>query len=191
MLPKILIIIGVLLIVGGVFGLLTVSVQPLMKAFRIVYTQDWEDYWYEHGKGQDAQRASRRVLLILYGVVIALGVVLVASGLAIQYMPRGNDSLLSTEADGATAGSESQWVDGTNASAVGGDVAGYSIMISGETISLNGKTFDSIEAFENELKGMDRTKQVFLVDDYAVSATYHQVKELVNRYGLVFGEGSE
>ena len=51
--------------------------------------------------------------------------------------------------------------------------------------------FETVESFEEILKTMDRTKNVTLVDDFAVSATYHQVKELVNRYGLICGESAE
>ena len=181
MLPKILIIIGVLLIVGGVFGILTVCVQPIMKAFRIVYTQDWEDYWYEHGRGQDAQRAGRRLLITMYSIFIALGLCLVISGLTIQYMPHGNDSVLSSQVQGGTSGEENRFGDSY---AGNGALVDYTIVISGEVIRLNGKTFESVEAFEEELKGMDRTKTVSIVDDFAVSSVYHQVWELVNRYGL-------
>ena len=190
MLPVILIIIGIILSMVGIIGLLSVSVQPLMKAFRIVYTQDWEDYWYEHGKGQNALKEGRRVLIIMYLIILLLGLSFTISGLVIQYMPRGNDSVISAGNVGATAGNDSQWTDisGTGADSVQAD---YSIVIKGEVIFVNGRTFETLEAFEEALKGMDRTKKVTLVDDFAVSSTYHKVKELVNRYGLICGESSE
>lgn len=190
MLPVILIIVGIILSIVGIMGLLSVGVQPLLKAFRIVYTQDWEDYWYEHGKGQSALQEGRRTLVIMYLIILALGLALTISGLVIQYMPRGNDSVISAGAVGATTGDGSQWTDisGTGNSNVQTD---YSIVIKGETIYVNGKTFETIEAFEEVLKNLDRTKKVTLVDDFAVSSTYHQVKELVNRYGLICGESSE
>ena len=189
MLPVILIIIGIILSIVGIIGLLSVSVQPLMKAFRIVYTQDWEDYWYEHGKGQAALREGRRTLVIMYLIILLLGLSLTISGLVIQYMPRGNDTVISAGNVGATAGDE--WTDISGTEVTGSARADYSIVISGETIIVNGRTYETVEAFEEELKNMDRTKKVTLVDDFAVSSTYHRVRELVNQYGLICGESTE
>lgn len=191
MLPVILIIIGIILSIVGIIGLLSVSVQPLMKAFRIVYTQDWEDYWYEHGKGQNAISESRRVLVTMYLIILVLGLCLTISGLMIQYMPRGNDSVISAGNVGATVGDGNEWTDISGTVGTGNLQADYSIVISGEKICVNGRMFETLEAFEESLKTMDRTKRVTLVDDYAVSSTYHRVKELVNQYGLICGESAE
>lgn len=190
MLPVILIIIGIILSIVGIIGLLSVSVQPLMKAFRIVYTQDWEDYWYEHGKGQNALKEGRRTLVIMYLIILSIGLVLTISGLVIQYMPRGNDNVISVGTVGATAGDGSQWIDVSGAGSSNAQTD-YSIVISGETIYVNGQPYPTVAAFEEALKNMDRTKKVTIVDDFAVSSTYHQVKELVNRYGLICGESAE
>ena len=191
MLPVILIIIGIILSIVGIIGLLSVSVQPLMKAFRIVYTQDWEDYWYEHGKGQNAISESRKVLVTMYLIILVLGLCLTISGLMIQYMPRGNDSAISAGNVGATVGDGNEWTDISGTPGISNLQADYSIVISGEKICVNGRTFETLEGFEEFLKTMDRTKRVTLVDDYAVSSTYHRVKELVNQYGLICGESAE
>lgn len=190
MLPVILIIIGIILSIVGIIGLLSVSVQPLLKAFRIVYTQDWEDYWYEHGKGQNALQHGRRVLVTMYLIILAIGLALTISGLVIQYMPRGNDTVISAGNVGATAGEGDEWTD-ISGIGTGNVQAEYVIRISGDTIYVNGQAFETVEFFEEALKTMDRTKNVTLVDDFAVSSTYHQVKELVNRYGLICGESAE
>ena len=191
MLPVILIIIGIILSIVGIIGLLSVSVQPLLKAFRVVYTQDWEDYWYEHGKGQSALQHGRRVLVTMYLVILVIGLALTISGLVIQYMPRGNDTVISAGNVGATAGENDQWTDISGTDGSGNARVDYTIVISGELIYVNGRTFETPEAFETALKEMDRTKKVTLVDDFAVSSVYHRVRELVNQYGLICGESTE
>ena len=106
-------------------------------------------------------------------------------------MPRGNDSVISAGTVGATSGEGNQWTDETGTLGNSDLETDYSIVISGKKIVVNGRTYETIEAFEEVLKNMDRTKKVTLVDDFAVSATYHRVRELVNQYGLICGESAE
>lgn len=188
MLPKILIIIGVLLIIGGIFGLLTIFVQPIMRAFRVVYTQDKEDFLYEHGRGQQVRQEGTRLLALIYLVVIILGVSLIVAGKVMQYMPRGNDSLHSSESLGTTVGVGEAWNNGGSAEGIQAD---YIIEVKETTIIFNGKIYETVEEFEVVLKELDRTKTVAIVDDYAISAIYHQVQDLVNSYGLVCGEDTK
>ena len=185
MLPKILIIIGVLLIIGGIFGLLTIFVQPILRAFRVVYTQDKEDFLYEHGRGHLVRQEGTRILMVVYLAVIILGVSLIVAGNVMQYMPRGNDSLHSSEAQGTTEGMGEAWNNGGGAAGIQAD---YIIEVKETSIIFNGKIYGTVEEFEAVLKDLDRNKTVAIVDDYAISATYHQVQDLVNSYGLVCGE---
>ncbi len=186
MLSIVLIIIGVILIVAGIIGLISVYIQPIKKAIRVFYGQDLDDFWYEHGRGQLVQQEGKRILLTLYTLLIVLGLCALIPGLVMRYMPKGNAPVVSDAEIGADAFNDHN--AGVSNPAVRGD---YYVVISGDVVSMNGKEYASLEAFENDLKVMDRTGKVSVTDDFAVSATYHKVIELINRYGLVYGDGSE
>lgn len=186
MLPIILIIIGAILIIAGIIGLISVYIQPIRKAIRVFYGQDLDDFWYEHGRGQLVQQEGRRILLTLYSWLIVLGFCALIPGMIMQYMPKGNASIIADSEVGAdTFNDHSAGV--TNPAAQGD----YYVVVSGDVITMNGKEYASPEEFENDLKLMDRTRKVSVTDDFAVSATYHKVIELINRYGLVYGDGSK
>lgn len=185
MLPIILIIIGALLIVAGIIGLISVYIQPLRKAIRVYYDQDLDDFWYEHGRGQKLMEEGRRILVGIFGTMIVLGMCLLIPGLVMQYMSRGNASIGAEAEVGADIYND---YSDANLPALQED---YRVVISGETVTLNGKVYTTLEDFENDLKRMDRTKKLSVTDDFAVSATYHKVVELINRYGFVYGDGLE
>ncbi len=185
MLPIILIIIGALLVVAGIIGLISVYIQPLRKAIRVYYDQDLDDFWYEHGRGQKLMEEGRRILVGIFGTMIVLGMCLLIPGLVMQYMPRGNASVVAESEVGADVSHDAS---GDVNPMMQGD---YHVVISGETVTLNGKEYASLGDFENDLKLMDRTKKVTVTDDFAVSATYHRVVELINLYGFVYGDGLE
>lgn len=193
--PKILIIIGFILFLLGLAGLISVFLQSILKAIRVFYKQDKDDYIYEHGKGQKIIEESRKLLAKLFIILIVSGLALLLFGLAWQHMPIGNDSIFSTETAGIDVGDDEQsnislkeYSSDDNTNGINAD---YYIKISGDIISLNEKTFGTIEDFENTLKDLDRTKKVVITDDYAISAIYHQVEDLINKYGLERGDDSE
>ena len=186
MLPIILIIIGVILIIAGIIGLISVYIQPIRKAIRVFYGQDLDDFWYEHGRGQLVQQEGKRILLTLYSWLIVLGFCALIPGLIMQYTPRGNASVTADSEIGADAFNDHS--AGVTNPAVSGD---YYVVVSGNVVIMNGKEYTTLEAFEEDLKLLDRTGKVSVTDDFAVSSTYHKVIELINRYGLVYGDGSK
>lgn len=194
MLPKILIMIGSVLIGGGFIGLISIYLHPIMKAIRIFYKQDKEDFLYEHGRGQKAQEESRKTLDNLYKLSIVFGIVALASGLAIQYMPHGNDSIFSATAEGTSIGDDNEQSSITNeySSNTTTDFStDYTIVISGDVISLNNNTFYTIEEFKNHLETLERTKKVFLIDDFAISSVYHDVEKAINDCGFDNGDDTQ
>lgn len=186
MVPIILIILGIILLVCGIVGMFSVYIQPIKKAIRVYYNQDTDDFWYEHGRGQKLMEEGRRILTGLFGFMIVLGLCLLIPGLMMRYMPRGNASVVAESEVGADVSMD-------YASNVNNQIAvsEYVVVISGETVTLNGIEYSSLEDFENVVKQLDRTKKMTVTDDFAVSATYHSVVEIVNRYGLVYGDGLE
>ncbi len=186
MVPIILIILGSILVVCGIVGMFSVYIQPIKKAIRVFYNQDTDDFWYEHGRGQKLMEEGRRILTGLFGFMIVLGLCLLIPGLLMRYMPRGNASVISPSEVGADVSMD--YAANVNNQV---SVSEYVVVISGEAITLNGMEIASMEDFEEIIKQLDRTKRVIVTDDFAVAATYHRVVEIINRYGLVYGDGLE
>lgn len=182
----ILIVLGIILVVCGLVGMFSVYIQPIKKAIRVYYNQDTDDFWYEHGRGQKLMEEGRKILTGLFGFMIVLGLCLLIPGLVMRYMPRGNASVISPSEVGADVSMD-------YAANVNNQLAlsEYVVVISGESITLNGVEIASMEEFEEIISQLDRTKKVTLTDDFAVAATYHKVTEIINRYGLVYGDSLE
>ncbi|MEZ3474922.1 MAG: hypothetical protein K1W27_19415 [Lachnospiraceae bacterium] len=67
----------------------------------------------------------------------------------------------------------------------------YSVVVSEKMISLNNQQIGGIDQFEEYLKELDRQQKVLLVDDFAVSATFHKVQELLDAYGMKYEKESD
>ena len=186
MVPILLIILGGMLVICGVIGMFSVYIQPIKKAIRVFYNQDTDDFWYEHGRGQKTMEEGRRILVGLYTFLIVIGFCLLIPGLVMRYMPRGNASVVASSEVGADASMDFEANVNNQLS-----TSDYVVVISGESITINGKAVEGLEDFEAIVKQLDRTRRVILTDDFAVASTYHKVAEIINRYGLVYGDSLE
>lgn len=185
MFPKILTIIGCLLLMLGVIGFIFLQLRPVIDAVKTVSNPDKTQTSHETDKKQATYEA-RKLLSKACGLSVLSGLFLLAFGLAIQYMPRGNDSIFSSPAEGADIGNNAEQVNALNESLSSNNTNNLliEIIISEDTIRMNGKTFNSIEDFENELKNIDRSQNISIKDDYAISSVYHQVESLLIKYDL-------
>lgn len=183
MVPIILIIVGGMLVICGIIGMFSVYIQPIKKAIRVFYNQDTDDFWYEHGRGQKTMEEGRRILVGLYTFLIIIGFCLLIPGLVMRYMPRGNASMVSPSEVGADVSMDFEAMVNNRT-----EMSEYVIVVSGDEVTFCGAKMASLEEFETMVKQLDRTKRVILTDDFAVASTYHKVAEIINRYGLVYGD---
>lgn len=194
MVPVILMVVGAGLLLVGILFLIRIYLEPIRKAKRVVFKQDMEDYFYENEKGKKLEEESRKTLKTLCMFLVIPGIALFLIGFSIEYMPRGNAPIFAPSAEGMDTGEDSQagvTSEPTGGEAAGGVPADYSILIKEDVIILNGEAYESVEAFEDAIKGLERGKKVEVKEDYAVSAIYHQVVELIKRYDLGNMEGVE
>lgn len=105
----------------------------------------------------------------------------------VKYIPRGNDSLLSDDITGITKGNDSiKYQNDILVNYVDENGISYKYLVSvcENTIFFNDSEIGGIEEFEKYIKDLDRRYPIFLVDDFAVSPTYHKVEELIDNYGI-------
>lgn len=64
----------------------------------------------------------------------------------------------------------------------------YYVLVSGDEISLSGEPCADLAELKNKLTEIKRENTVMIVDSFAVSATYHGVKKLLNEIGIDYEE---
>ena len=126
------------------------------------------------------------ILLSLLGI----GIILILLGMVIGNSPRGNESLSSENVVGISTGNDNlnnQQIERNSSTgnyiSSNGNIYSYNVSVSENQIKFNGQEINSIEELEDLLKKLDRHYTVLLVDDFAVSPTYHQVENLLSNYG--------
>ncbi len=192
MLPKILIVVGILFAVCGFVGLIALSIQPFFKAIRVVFFHSTDDLMYYTDHGRTVLEKEYKVLRRSFVFFLFMGFICLITGVLLKNAPRGEDSLFSEYVDGAATGDDR--IDSPQkqeSGAAGKDEYSYEILISEKTIYCNGQKMDSIEGFEACIKQLDRRQGIFLKDDFAVSSTYHKVEELLDTYGMNYETESD
>ena len=65
----------------------------------------------------------------------------------------------------------------------------YYITISGMEVRFCGEVCADMTELEQKISDFGRINSIYVVDDFAVSATYHAVTDLLNRYGMTYETG--
>lgn len=196
MLPNFLIVLGALFIILGVIGLLHFSIPQLRKAIQDEFLHNTDDSSYDY----DKVPASRKLLKKSCSILIIVGVVLLSLGLWIKFAPRGNNLFQSDNIDGISTGNDNvEYQQDQEHSTTGnyvssnGESYSYYVIVSEKTIFINEDEIGGTEEFEEylNLEKIDRVHTGLLVDDYAVSSTYHKVEELLDAYGMRYETESD
>lgn len=211
MLPNILIVIGTIFTILGFIGLLALNISPFFRAIRVIFFHSIDDLVYDSAEGRTALDRAYKTLKKSFAFFFTIGLLFLLPGLWLKYAPRGNDSLLSAWIDGADAGNDDNAYRQEDSGAAGKDKEGagkdgeaqgrddkgwdgsYCIVIKEKTIVFNGQEIGGTKEFEDYLEGnaLDRRQKVLLVDDYAVSLTYHEVMELLDAKGMNYETESD
>ena len=143
--------------------------------------------------GKVAIEKGYKIVKKFFVVFVVLGFVCLAVGLLFLYAPRGNDLLRSENTNGVTTGNDNinyqqENITIGNYVTANGNSSSYQVSVSEKTIYFNQQEIGDTEKFEEYLKTLDRMHTILLVDDYAVSLTYHRVKELLDAYGMNYEE---
>lgn len=188
MLSIFLMILGILLIVGGIMWLLNLAVDPLRKAFHIMFHRDWNYLAYEKGReGKEAVDEARRVLTWPGVIVIILGILLFLLGLYLRVNPGGSNLFGSFEQEFSATDTETE--------GYGKDALEYyramtdttHMIISGDIVYYAGKDFATVDSFEGYVKTLYRMQDAIVIsDDFAVAATFHDVLKILDAYGFSY-----
>jgi len=187
-----LMIVGALIGIPSFFGLMMVMFEPIHSTFQIVFKRVDDYVFYETPHGKKLLQRSKQHLTKSFVFFFVVGVVCFGAGWFLKYGPHGNDSLFSQQVESGTyVGDDSiqniqenaNKAKGTYVDANGKEYS-YFIIISGQNISYNNQRIGGIEEFATFVKTLDRTKSIYIVDDFAVAATYHKVLELLTESGL-------
>lgn len=195
MLPTVLIVVGTILVGFGVIGIIALSFEPLVKAFRVVFLRDVDYYVYDSDRGRITLEKEYRILRRGLVFVIVIGTIMLGTGLFLKYTPRGNDLLTSEDTEGVTKGDDEadnmpDIYDEDSGKYVSNDGTQYSycIVISGTTIGFNHNKYSDVNEFEQFLCTLDRGHTILLIDDFAVLKTYKSVTDLLDYYGMNYEE---
>lgn len=180
MLPIIFIILGIVLIILCGISLIT---QPK----QVIIVHNIDDLKRDSNKEKDTRKTkhfSRTAFLII-------AVIFLIIGLVILYAPRGNDSFLSVDFKGINTGnddmqSQQEPENRTASNIIDSTEYECSVIVSEKMISFNNQQIDDMDQFEAYLKTLDRQRTIILVDDFAVSATFYKVQELLDAYGMKY-----
>ncbi len=191
MLPYILMIVGGLMFLTGVFFLLSLALQPIKKMIGVIFKRLDDYVMYESAKGKQLLAHEMGIMRSLSFFLIIMGLLLFLLGFYLKNTGRGLDSLFVKETTGISQGEDYDETgktggvtkDNTYVTAEGKEYYNF-ICVKGAKLSLNGINYDSINALEGALKNLERNKVILIVDDYAQSAAIKKVYDLLDRQGF-------
>ncbi len=196
MLATILIIIGVVLLIPGLVLFVALMLEPLISSIGIVFGRDPKYALYNTTKASQNMLESRKQALRgSSAFLIIVGILLIAIGSFIKYSPRGNDSLLSENTAGLTAGDgmgetgalKEASEEEQQLAALAKDYR-YIITVREDLILLNNEPMQDIDALQAALREISTAETVLILDDYASASAYHTVRECVDALRLSFDE---
>ncbi len=183
-----LMIAGVILVILGILLGVSAFIKTIKRDIQIFFFRkklpDIE---------ADAEKSRKSIGKAAFGLVIIGLLLTVSSYVAIHFI--GNDSIFSENVEGAFSGdNQTKQRDEDEQKGKGFEVAETdTIVIGGKTIRFDGYSWEDnrIEDFDLYLETIEKTRVLSLQDDYAVSTVYHRVEELLNKYGIAYGYGTE
>lgn len=191
MIPWILIIAGALLTVLGVLGLISLLLLPIFERFEVVYEKEKEiiqsrtdpefakHVWYE-----------KRHLIRDFIICVFAGILMFFAGFYLGYAAKGDGFWLYRKLFPNRIAVHTWDEINENGQYVSEDGKAYTyyVLVSGDEISLSGEPCADLAELKNKLTEIKRENTVMIVDSFAVSATYHGVKKLLNEIGIDYEE---
>ena len=190
MLPVILMIIGAIIFLFGLFLNLTVLFEPVRKVVEIVYKRNDDYASYESGEGKKVLEDQMKLVVSVGQTLAIVGLIIFALGFFMKYVPRGNDSLFSENVEnGLLTGDEeksSVALLREGDKFIAGDGKEYSVYISvsGSEVIMNDVPVSDNNELEQLILKLDRKYEVYLIDDFADAPTFHMVEKLLDDNGI-------
>ena len=191
MIAVILIVTGALLVFLSIAGTVILLLEPLHRNFQIVIKRK-DDYthYLNPAARRMLKKAKKDYIAGLFGLFFC-GVVILFTGLYMQFGPRGAKLLFSsrfegfTESDGSVQGDQAVGINtaGNYVAADGTEYVNY-FVVRGSGIYYRDEPIGGTDSFGSFLeKNINRENTVYLVDGYASSAAFHGAMDLLDEAG--------
>ena len=191
MIPRILIVVGALLVIGGAIGLLSLLILPIKERFEVVYDREYD--FIRSRLDLNIRRyvkAEKRHLTRDFILIIMAGVMMFFVGFYLGFTAEGDgfwfyEKFYPEEAANQAwdqINEEGQFV------AASGQAYTYYILVSGKEISLSGSQCADLADLKTKLSAIRRENTVILIDSFAVASVYHAVEDMLKELGIKYEE---
>lgn len=191
MIPRILIIVGALLVIGGAIGLLSLLLLPIKERLEVVYDREY-DFIRSRLDSSILRyvRAEKRHLARDFAISIMLGVMMFFVGFYLGFAAEG-DGFWFYEQFYPQEAANQVW-DEINENgqfvAADGQAYTYYILVSGKEVSLSGETCADLSDLKSRLSAIRRENTVILIDSFAVASVYHAIEDMLKELGIKYEE---
>ena len=198
MIAILLMVVGAILAIIGFLGLMALMIEPLYTMYMVIFKRKDDYVYYETKPGKALLQKNKNSLRGSCIFLLIVGILCFGLGWFLKFGPRGTDSLFSKQVESGTNVGDDEKdqtvrrevnAAGNYVDAKGEEHHNY-IIVKGSIVTYRDEFEGSLEEFEKFVKGMDSNNQVYLVDDFAASYTYHGVQELLKYYGIGVEEES-
>lgn len=191
MIPRILVVVGALLVIGGVLGLISLLLLPIKERFEIVYDREHDyirsrlDRGIAHYVWVEKWKLARDFVLVglLGAMMFFIGFYLgfTAEGDGFWFYERFYPQEVTNQV-WDQINEQGQFV------AEDGKTYTYYILISGKEVSLRGEQCVDLEDLKSRLSAIRRENTVMLIDSFAVASVYRSVKDMLEDLGIIYEE---
>lgn len=173
--PLFFMIIGAILTFICACGLIRLLLEPFVKAFNMYIKRDLSYGVYENSQAQVSLDKGYRLLRNTFSIGFLVGLGLFVYGYIMIFGPRGNAPIyLQNESDNVYRYmSGGYYIPEMNHSYK------YVVVISGSDVYLNGKKDDKYVGVNQVSETVSSEIDIYVIDDYAVSSTYHEVVNIL------------
>ncbi len=188
MIPYILIIAGAASVLCGLIGVIRIAFLPLVRAHQVVFKRKDDYLFYENAKGRRLLKSQKKFLMNIYLTLIIVGTLVITAGFYAGFTEHGPDFWLYKNFFSLVEEIRSDKIteDGKYLASDGKEY-NYYIFVRGSEVYF-GDELCTDEALEEKVKSVDRTNTIVIFDDFAVSAAYHSVVDLLDSLGIKYIE---
>lgn len=191
MIPRILIIVGAILILFGIIGIIALLILPIRENFEIVLGREYDFIRSRLDPNIRRFVAFKKGRLIKEIITaITVGSLMFFAGLYLGFSAEGEGFWFYKQFYSQEVSSQN-W-DAINEKgqfvAEDGKVYSYYILMSGKEIVFSGENCEGLEDLKRKLSRIRRENTVILIDSFAAASTYHAVEDMLNELGIEYEE---
>ena len=191
MIAWIFIVVGAFLALGGAIGLLSMLVLPVKERIRIVCKGEYDLIRARTNAevGKHVRNEKKHLMRDCICAVI-IGIMMFFAGIYLGYAAEGEGFWFykqfypeeTTNQVWDEINEDGQFV------AADGKAYTYYILISGQDVIFRGEQCVDLSDLKSKLSLIRRENTVIIIDYFAVSSTYHSVKDMLNELGIEYEE---